>query len=68
MMAAAMAMQGADVAPTSRETVAAAEAKRQSAVVMAKWTKVKTVDLPALNAKRKAAGEPTITIPKGAGS
>src|SRR5262249_52672425 len=42
MMAAAMAMQGADVAPTAREAAACAEAQRQLTSVMAKWTAVKT--------------------------
>src|SRR5262249_40135784 len=54
MLNAAMAMQGADVAPTGREIAACAAARRQGADVMTKWTKVKTVDLPAFNAKRKA--------------
>ena len=36
------------------------EARRQSAALTAKWTKLTTVDLPALNAKRKAAGQPPI--------
>jgi len=65
MMAAAMAMQQADVAPTARDVEAAAAARRQSTAVMARWTKVTTVDLPALNAKRKAAGQPPIVVPKG---
>jgi hypothetical protein len=60
MMAAAMAMQNAEAAPTGREVAACAEARRQSAALMAKWTKLTTVDLPALNAKRKAAGQPAI--------
>ena len=60
MMNAAMAMQGADAAPTAREIAAVTEARRQSAALMARWTKLTTVDLPALNAKRKAAGQPAI--------
>jgi hypothetical protein len=31
---------------------------------MAKWNRITTVDLPALNAKRKAAGQPAISIGK----
>jgi hypothetical protein len=62
MMAAAMAMQSADVAPTAREVAACGNARRDSATVMAQWTKLKTVDLPALNAKRKAAGQQAITL------
>ena len=64
MMAAAMAMQGAEAAPTARETAACAEARRQSNAVLARWTKISTVDLAALNAKRKAAGETPIALPK----
>ena len=64
MMAAAMAMQAADVAPTGRDVQACADARQHSAAVMAKWTKIMTVDLPALNAKRKAAGQPAIEVPK----
>jgi photosystem II stability/assembly factor-like uncharacterized protein len=40
MLAAAMAMQAADVAPTARDLAAVAEARRQSAAVMARWTAV----------------------------
>jgi photosystem II stability/assembly factor-like uncharacterized protein len=65
MLAAAMAMQNADVAPTGREVAACATARAQSVEVMARWTKLRTIDLAALNAKRKAAGQPPITIPKG---
>ena len=64
MMAAAMAMQGAEAAPTAREVAACADARRQSADVLARWTKISTVDLTALNAKRKAAGQPAVTVPK----
>ena len=64
MMAAAMAMQGAEAAPTAREVAAVTEARRQSAATMARWTKLTTMDLAALNAKRKAAGQPPIELPK----
>ncbi|HTL46082.1 MAG TPA: hypothetical protein VL262_17225 [Vicinamibacterales bacterium] len=64
MMAAAMGMQGADVAPTARDVQACADARRQSTAVMAKWNRITTVDLPALNAKRKAAGQEPIVVKK----
>jgi hypothetical protein len=64
MLAAAMAMQGADVAPTSREIAACDEARRMSAVFMTRWTAAVTADLTALNARRKGAGQPAITVPK----
>jgi len=60
MLTAAMALQAADVTPTAREIAAVTEARRQSAALMAQWTKLTTVDLPALNAKRKAAGQAAI--------
>jgi len=63
MMAAAMAMQGADVAPTARELATVADARRQSTGVMARWTKVTAIDLPAINSRRKAAGQPAIVWP-----
>jgi hypothetical protein len=62
LMAAAMAMQSADVAPTARDVATCANARRNSATVMAQWTKLKTIDLPALNTKRKAAGQPAIML------
>jgi hypothetical protein len=64
MLAAAMAMQGAEAAPTAREVAACAIARTQSAAVMARWRKLTTIDLAALNAKRKAAGQPVVVIPK----
>ena len=64
MMSAANGMQAAEMAPTARETAACATARSNSTAVMAKWTKLTTVDLPALNAKRKTAGQPPIVLPK----
>jgi hypothetical protein len=64
MLSAAMAMQGSEAAPTGRELAACTTARTQSAAVMAKWTKLATVDLAAFNAKRKAAGQPAIELPK----
>jgi photosystem II stability/assembly factor-like uncharacterized protein len=65
MLAAAMAMQEADVAPTARDVAACAAARAQSAVVMSRFVTLTTTDLAALNAKRKAAGQPAIVMPKG---
>ena len=64
MMAAAMAMQGSEMAPTAREIAACPAARAQSATVMGKWTTLTTTTLTALNTKRKAAGLPVITIGK----
>jgi hypothetical protein len=41
MIAAAMAMQGAETAPTARELAAVEQARRQSTAVMAKWAQIK---------------------------
>jgi hypothetical protein len=59
-----MAMQAAEIAPTSREVAACATARTNAAAVMAKWKTLTTVDLVALNAKQKAAGQPAIGVPK----
>ena len=64
LMAAAMAMQAADAAPTARDTAACTDAQHDSTTLMAQWTTLTTTDLAALNAKRKAAGEPEVTLPK----
>ena len=60
LLDAAMAMQGADVAPTASQIAAVAKARAQAAIVMARWSKARTADLTALNAKRKATGEAAI--------
>jgi hypothetical protein len=63
MVAAAMAMQNADVTPTASQVDAVARARAQSTEVMRKWNALKGAGLTALNAKRKAAGLPPITLP-----
>jgi hypothetical protein len=63
MIAAAMAMQGADVTPTAAAIAACARARAASAEAMRRWTTLKTTELSALNAKRKAAGQPAVTPP-----
>jgi hypothetical protein len=63
MIAAAMAMQSADVTPTAGAIAACASARQTATDVMRRWTALKTTELGALNAKRKTAGQPTITPP-----
>lgn len=63
LMGAANAMQGAEVAPTTNQVAACDRASRQLSDVMKKWATLKTTGLAALNAKRKAAGQATITLP-----
>ena len=56
------AMQAADVAPTANTLAAITAAQQNAARVMARWTALRTVDLPAVNAKLKAAGLTPLTI------
>jgi hypothetical protein len=60
MIAAAMAMQNADVTPTASQVDAVARARTQSADVMRQWNALRGAGLTALNAKRKAAGLPVV--------
>jgi hypothetical protein len=64
LMAAAMAMQGADVTPTAAEVAACAAARTQAAPVMPKWAALSTSGLAGLNAKRRAAGLPAVSMPR----
>ncbi len=63
LMSAAMAMQAADATPTADQVSACTSAAAQSSAVMARWTRLKTAGLAAFNAKRKAAGLSTVTLP-----
>jgi hypothetical protein len=63
LMGAAMAMQGAEAAPTANQVAACDRASQQLAEVMKKWTGLKTAGLAALNAKRKTAGQGAISLP-----
>ena len=63
LMGAAMAMQGAEAAPTATQVAACDRASRQLAEVMKRWTALKTTRLAALNASRKAAGQTPLTLP-----
>jgi len=63
MLAAAMAMQNAEVAPTANQVAACERARAQAAALMPKWTALRTTGLAALNAKRKAAGQPAVSTP-----
>ena len=61
---AAMAMQAADVTPTATQVDACTKAKAEMTTILAQWTKLKTTGLAAVNAKRKAAGQAAIVVPK----
>jgi photosystem II stability/assembly factor-like uncharacterized protein len=56
------ALQGADVQPTAVQLKAMTTARTSGTAAMAKWTAIKTVDLPAINAKLKAAGLQPLVI------
>ena len=56
------AMQAADVSPTSNTLNALTAAQANAAAVMARWHALRTVDLPALNLKLKAAGAQPLTL------
>jgi hypothetical protein len=62
MVAAAMAMQGAESAPTANEIAACSRARNQYGAVRSRWTALKTTGLATLNTKRKAAGLPIVTV------
>jgi hypothetical protein len=55
-------LQAADVRPTANQMAAITTARTTATATMARWTALKTVDLPALNAKLKAAGLAPVTV------
>jgi photosystem II stability/assembly factor-like uncharacterized protein len=62
--AAAMGIQGADVAPTANQVAACTKARATAAAVMAKWRALSTTGLTALNAKLKSSGQPALKLPE----
>jgi hypothetical protein len=63
MMAAAMAMQGADVAPTTGQVATAGKARADAVPLMRGWTALKTSGLASFNAMRKASNQPEVPVP-----
>ena len=55
-------LQAADVQPTAVQLKAIANARAAGTAAMARWTAIKNVDLPALNAKLKTAGLQPLTV------
>jgi hypothetical protein len=53
-------LQGADVTPPASSVATMTQAQQAAAAVMARWTTLKAVDLPAVNAQLKAAGLPVL--------
>ncbi|MDQ6888593.1 MAG: glycoside hydrolase [Gemmatimonadota bacterium] len=64
MLAAAMAMQGADVTPTANQVAASTRGRVQLRDVLSRWTALRIGGLAALNAKRRGAGQPEVIIPR----
>jgi photosystem II stability/assembly factor-like uncharacterized protein len=62
LMSAAMAMQAADATPTAAQVAACNSAHTQGVAELARWNTLKSTRLAAFNAKRKAAGQPTVVI------
>ena len=56
------AMQAADVSPTTNTLTAVTAAQAGAAQVMARWHGFRTIDLPALNLKLKAAGAQPLAL------
>jgi hypothetical protein len=63
LIGAAMAMQGADLAPSAGEVAACTRARAERAQVMRRWAALSGPALRALNAKRKAAGQAEVRLP-----
>ena len=55
-------LQSADVTPPASSVATMTQAQQAAAAVMARWTTIKTVDLPAVNAQLKAAGLPVLKM------
>ena len=64
MMSAAMAMQGADLTPTAGQVAACRRAQADGDAVMGRWKALSTTGLEAVNAKRRGAGKPALTLPR----
>jgi hypothetical protein len=63
LLAAAMAMQGADVTPTAAQVAACDRARAESLPVVARWTSLKTTGLAAFDRAQSAAGRSPVRLP-----
>ena len=63
LMSAAMSMQRADATPTAVQVSACASARKDAAAALAKWNVLRTRELAAFNATRKAAGKSVVRLP-----
>jgi len=67
-MAAVNAMQTADAAPTTSQKIATRTAYTQVLQASARLVSLQTTGLARVNAARRAAGQPTITLPAATGN
>ena len=63
LLAAAMAMQGADVTPTAAQVAGCDRARAESIRVVARWRSLKTTGLAAFNRAQSAAGRSPVRQP-----
>jgi hypothetical protein len=63
LMAAVMATQNAEVAPTADQVAAATKARVEASDVLRQWNQIKTAGVASFNTKRKAAGQSVISVP-----
>jgi hypothetical protein len=57
-------LEEADVEPTTQAKAAVQRTARDYDSLVARWTALIGTELPALNAKLKAAGQPAIAVPR----
>jgi hypothetical protein len=62
-LAASLALQAAETAPTAAQIAACARAQAQVDAAMARWNTMKTTGLSSLNAALKAKGQAAVTLP-----
>jgi hypothetical protein len=56
-------LQAADVTPQATSVQTMTRTQADAASVMTRWTRLRTIDLPALNLQLNAAGLPAIVVP-----
>jgi hypothetical protein len=62
-LAASLALQSAEIAPTEAQIAACARARDEARAVMARWSTLKTTGLSSLNATLKSKGRSAIMLP-----
>jgi len=62
-LAASLAMQSAEMAPTAAQIAACARAREQANAALARWNVMKTNGLSSFNATLKTKGQPALTLP-----